>query len=44
MKRKILTIISTITIALVIFVSPILATMLNSNAIKEVTQQTKTIG
>lgn len=43
MKRKILTIISIITMALVLFVSPILATNINTTAQKEQVQQTRTI-
>lgn len=43
MKKRILTIISTITMALVLFVSPLLATNINTTAQKEQVQQTRTI-
>ena len=43
MRKKFLQIISTISLALVLFVLPCMATLLDSNATKEVTQQTRTI-
>lgn len=43
MKKKLLQIISTISLALVLFILPCMVTILDSNATKEVTQQTRTI-
>ena len=43
MKKRLLQIISTITLALVLFVMPCMATVLDSNVTKEMAQQTRTI-